>query len=232
MRAEICGLWGRRRRSRTAEEEPVEYSDSVRQRWHVAAIIVRVSGIHAGRGDATDAWSYRGSEACRRIDREELIRELVDAIERVRVPVERQAADVDERGSQGTYRNGGAGGGIDGKEMVRGVVDSVERVGIRIERQTLDVGEAVGPDDGAGAEDRVQGDQLVRRIVGTVVPCPGWQLQRYNVWERRRLKAKPGITGLQQVAAGVECWGSLSLKERVRGAFKSPCAPPRRGCPG
>jgi exopolysaccharide biosynthesis polyprenyl glycosylphosphotransferase len=34
----------------------------------------------------------------------------------------------------------------------------------------------------------------------------------YNVWERRRLKALPGITGLQQV----ECRGHPSLSERVR----------------
>ncbi len=35
---------------------------------------------------------------------------------------------------------------------------------------------------------------------------------RYDVWQRRRLKAKPGITGLQQV----ECRGSTDLRERVR----------------
>jgi exopolysaccharide biosynthesis polyprenyl glycosylphosphotransferase len=37
-------------------------------------------------------------------------------------------------------------------------------------------------------------------------------VRRYGVWEERRLKAKPGLTGLQQV----ECRGSVSLKERVR----------------
>ncbi len=37
-------------------------------------------------------------------------------------------------------------------------------------------------------------------------------VRMYNVWERRRLKARPGITGLQQVT----CRGSTSLKERVR----------------
>jgi exopolysaccharide biosynthesis polyprenyl glycosylphosphotransferase len=35
---------------------------------------------------------------------------------------------------------------------------------------------------------------------------------RYDVWQRRRLKAMPGITGLQQV----ECRGSTDLRERVR----------------
>ncbi len=35
---------------------------------------------------------------------------------------------------------------------------------------------------------------------------------RYDIWERRRLKLTPGITGLQQV----HCRGSRSLKERVR----------------
>lgn len=37
-------------------------------------------------------------------------------------------------------------------------------------------------------------------------------VERYGIWERRRLKAKPGITGLQQI----ECRGSTSLRERVR----------------
>lgn len=35
---------------------------------------------------------------------------------------------------------------------------------------------------------------------------------RYDIWERRRLKLAPGITGLQQL----HCRGSQSLKERVR----------------
>ncbi|RME73171.1 MAG: sugar transferase, partial [Planctomycetota bacterium] len=39
-------------------------------------------------------------------------------------------------------------------------------------------------------------------------------VQRYDVWQRRRLKVRPGITGLQQV----QCRGALStsLAERVR----------------
>jgi lipopolysaccharide/colanic/teichoic acid biosynthesis glycosyltransferase len=38
-------------------------------------------------------------------------------------------------------------------------------------------------------------------------------VQRYDIWQRRRLKMKPGITGLQQVIAR----GALSnLSERVR----------------
>ncbi len=37
-------------------------------------------------------------------------------------------------------------------------------------------------------------------------------VDRYDVWEKRRLKLKPGITGLQQI----HCRGSKSLKERVR----------------
>ena len=37
-------------------------------------------------------------------------------------------------------------------------------------------------------------------------------MARYDVWERRRLKLTPGITGLQQI----HCRGSRSLKERVR----------------
>jgi lipopolysaccharide/colanic/teichoic acid biosynthesis glycosyltransferase len=36
-------------------------------------------------------------------------------------------------------------------------------------------------------------------------------VERYSIWQRRRLKVKPGITGLQQV----ECRGSKSLSERV-----------------
>ena len=37
-------------------------------------------------------------------------------------------------------------------------------------------------------------------------------VKRYNVWQRRRLKIKPGITGLQQI----KCRGSTSLTERVK----------------
>jgi len=37
-------------------------------------------------------------------------------------------------------------------------------------------------------------------------------VKRYNVWQRRRLKVKPGITGLQQI----KCRGSNSLEERVK----------------
>lgn len=37
-------------------------------------------------------------------------------------------------------------------------------------------------------------------------------VKRYNVWQRRRLKVKPGLTGLQQI----KCRGSSSLAERVR----------------
>jgi exopolysaccharide biosynthesis polyprenyl glycosylphosphotransferase len=37
-------------------------------------------------------------------------------------------------------------------------------------------------------------------------------VQQYNVWQRRRLKVKPGITGLQQI----KCRGSNSLEERVK----------------
>jgi len=37
-------------------------------------------------------------------------------------------------------------------------------------------------------------------------------VERYDVWQRRRLKVKPGITGLQQVT----CRGTPSLNERVR----------------
>jgi len=37
-------------------------------------------------------------------------------------------------------------------------------------------------------------------------------VDRYDIWQRRRLKVKPGITGLQQI----KCRGTLSLAERVR----------------
>jgi len=37
-------------------------------------------------------------------------------------------------------------------------------------------------------------------------------VKKYNVWQRRRLKVKPGITGLQQI----KCRGSNSLAERVK----------------
>ncbi len=36
-------------------------------------------------------------------------------------------------------------------------------------------------------------------------------VEKYNIWERRRLKAKGGITGLQQVS----CRGSVDLEERM-----------------
>ena len=37
-------------------------------------------------------------------------------------------------------------------------------------------------------------------------------VKRYDVWQRRRLKAKPGITGLQQIM----CRGSTDLNKRIR----------------
>ena len=37
-------------------------------------------------------------------------------------------------------------------------------------------------------------------------------VERYDVWQRRRLKVKPGLTGLQQVTNR----GVPSLNERVR----------------
>ena len=37
-------------------------------------------------------------------------------------------------------------------------------------------------------------------------------VSRYNVWQRRRLKVKPGITGLQQI----KCRGTTSLVERIK----------------
>jgi exopolysaccharide biosynthesis polyprenyl glycosylphosphotransferase len=36
--------------------------------------------------------------------------------------------------------------------------------------------------------------------------------QRYNIWQQRRLKAKPGITGMQQIM----CRGTTSLSDRIR----------------
>ncbi len=59
--------------------------------------------------------------------------------------------------------------------------------------------------------------QLVNVLLGhmsLVGPRPEEEkvVERYNVWERRRLKALPGITGLQQT----ECRGSTDLRERVR----------------
>lgn len=42
-------------------------------------------------------------------------------------------------------------------------------------------------------------------------PEEGKIVQRYNEWERRRLKIKPGLTGLQQVF----CRGTTNLDERI-----------------
>jgi exopolysaccharide biosynthesis polyprenyl glycosylphosphotransferase len=55
---------------------------------------------------------------------------------------------------------------------------------------------------------------VLRGEMSLVGPRPEEEglVRRYDVWERRRLKAAPGITGLQQV----QCRGSRSLKERVR----------------
>ncbi len=55
---------------------------------------------------------------------------------------------------------------------------------------------------------------VLRGEMSLVGPRPEEEslVRRYNVWERRRLKATPGITGLQQV----QCRGTPSLKERVR----------------
>ncbi|MCZ6795921.1 MAG: sugar transferase [Planctomycetota bacterium] len=55
---------------------------------------------------------------------------------------------------------------------------------------------------------------VLRGEMSLVGPRPEEEkvVTRYGVWERRRLKAKPGITGLQQV----ECRGSVDLKQRVR----------------
>ncbi|MGH9363113.1 MAG: sugar transferase, partial [Thermoanaerobaculia bacterium] len=55
---------------------------------------------------------------------------------------------------------------------------------------------------------------VLRGEMSLVGPRPEEEamVSRYNVWERRRLKAVPGITGLQQV----QCRGTPSLKERVR----------------
>jgi len=59
--------------------------------------------------------------------------------------------------------------------------------------------------------------QLLNVLVGEmslVGPRPEEErmVRLYNVWERRRLKARPGITGLQQVT----CRGVDSLRERVK----------------
>ena len=57
--------------------------------------------------------------------------------------------------------------------------------------------------------------ELITSIVQALVDRPEEVqiVQRYDVWQRRRLKVKPGITGLQQVAAR----GVLSnLNDRVR----------------
>jgi exopolysaccharide biosynthesis polyprenyl glycosylphosphotransferase len=55
---------------------------------------------------------------------------------------------------------------------------------------------------------------VLRGEMSLVGPRPEEEsiVRRYGIWERRRLKVTPGITGLQQV----ECRGSPSLKERVR----------------
>jgi len=55
---------------------------------------------------------------------------------------------------------------------------------------------------------------VLRGEMSLVGPRPEEEslVRRYSVWERRRLKAVPGITGLQQV----KCRGTPSLKERVR----------------
>ncbi len=55
---------------------------------------------------------------------------------------------------------------------------------------------------------------VLRGEMSLVGPRPEQEevVARYNIWERRRLKVKPGITGLQQI----HCRGSKSLKERVR----------------
>lgn len=59
--------------------------------------------------------------------------------------------------------------------------------------------------------------QLFNVLLGhmsLVGPRPEEQalVEKYNVWQRRRLKVKPGITGLQQI----KCRGSQSLSERVK----------------
>lgn len=55
---------------------------------------------------------------------------------------------------------------------------------------------------------------VVRGEMSLVGPRPEEErlVERYDIWERRRLKLTPGITGLQQLF----CRGSRSLKERVR----------------
>ncbi|MCA8961834.1 MAG: sugar transferase [Planctomycetes bacterium] len=55
---------------------------------------------------------------------------------------------------------------------------------------------------------------VVRGEMSLVGPRPEESrvVERYDIWERRRLKITPGITGLQQI----HCRGSRSLKERVR----------------
>jgi exopolysaccharide biosynthesis polyprenyl glycosylphosphotransferase len=55
---------------------------------------------------------------------------------------------------------------------------------------------------------------VLRGDMSLVGPRPEEEqvVERYGVWERRRLKVKPGLTGLQQV----ECRGSVSFKERLR----------------
>jgi lipopolysaccharide/colanic/teichoic acid biosynthesis glycosyltransferase len=55
---------------------------------------------------------------------------------------------------------------------------------------------------------------VLRGDMSLVGPRPEEEqvVRRYGIVERRRLKVKPGITGLQQV----ECRGGVSLKERLR----------------
>jgi exopolysaccharide biosynthesis polyprenyl glycosylphosphotransferase len=58
--------------------------------------------------------------------------------------------------------------------------------------------------------------QFFNVLMGTmslVGPRPEWVelVVSYNLWQRRRLKAKPGITGYQQIM----CRGDLSLEKRI-----------------
>ena len=55
---------------------------------------------------------------------------------------------------------------------------------------------------------------VLRGDMSLVGPRPEEEalVERYDIWQRRRLKLKPGITGLQQL----HCRGSRSLEERVR----------------
>jgi len=55
---------------------------------------------------------------------------------------------------------------------------------------------------------------VLRGQMSLVGPRPEEErvVRQYGIWERRRLKANPGLTGLQQV----QCRGSVNLRERVR----------------